>query len=82
VGTDRAAAASPDPTRGGRPGYDRRLVVDTILDVLRAGCAWRVVPHDLVPWWVAYRWFRAWRRMAAGTGSTTGCGIGSAPLPA
>jgi transposase len=49
-----------DPTRGGRPGYDRRLVVDTILYVLRAGCAWRMVPHDLAPWWVAYRWFRAW----------------------
>jgi transposase len=49
-----------DPTRGGRPGYDRRLVVDTILYVLRAGCAWRMVPHDLVPWWVAYRWFRTW----------------------
>lgn len=27
------------------PGYDRRLVVDTL--VLRAGCAWRMVPHDL-----------------------------------
>jgi transposase len=49
-----------DPTRGGRPGYDRRLVVDSILYVLRAGCAWRMVPHDLAPWWVAYRWFRAW----------------------
>src|SRR5215211_4027394 len=49
-----------DPTRGGRPGYDRRLVVDTILYVLRAGCAWRMAPHDLAPWWVAYRWFRAW----------------------
>lgn len=49
-----------DPTRGGRPGYDRRLVIDTILYVLRAGCAWRMVPHDLAPWWVAYRWFRAW----------------------
>jgi transposase len=49
-----------DLTRGGRPGYDRRLVVDTILYVLRAGCAWRMAPHDLVPWWVAYRWFRAW----------------------
>jgi transposase len=49
-----------DPTRGGRPGYDRRLVVDTILYVLRAGCAWRMVPHDLAPWWVAYRWFRTW----------------------
>lgn len=49
-----------DPSVGGRPGYDRRLIVDTILYVLRAGCAWRMVPHDLAPWSTAYRWFRAW----------------------
>ncbi|WP_205660492.1 transposase, partial [Amycolatopsis antarctica] len=46
---------------GGRPRvHDRRLVVDTILYVLVSGCAWRMVPHDLVPWSVAYRWFREW----------------------
>ena len=51
----------PDPHLGGRPlKYDRRLVLDSILDVLVSGCAWRLVPHDLVPWDVAYRWFRAW----------------------
>jgi transposase len=50
-----------DPARGGRPmRYERRLVVDTILYVLRSGCAWRLVPRDLVPWDVAYRWFRLW----------------------
>jgi transposase len=50
-----------DPRRGGRPlVYDRRLVIDTILYVLRTGTAWRHVPHDLVPWDVAYRWFRCW----------------------
>ncbi|PWU51649.1 IS5 family transposase [Micromonospora sp. S4605] len=50
-----------DPRRGGRPlGYPRRLVIDTILYVLRTGCAWRHVPHDLAPWDVAYRWFRCW----------------------
>jgi transposase len=26
--------------------------------VLRTGCQWRQIPHDLVKWWVAYRWFR------------------------
>jgi transposase len=51
-----------DPARGGRPGYDRRLVIDTILYVLRAGCAWRMVPHDLAPWSVAYRWYPTWAR--------------------
>ena len=40
--------------------YDRRLILDTILYVLRTGCAWRLAPHDLAPWDAAYRWFRAW----------------------
>src|SRR3954470_12921361 len=51
----------PDPHLGGRRlKYDRRLVLDSILSVLVSGCAWRLVPHDLVPWNAAYRWFRAW----------------------
>ena len=50
-----------NPRHGGRPlKYDRRLVIDTILYVLRTGCAWRHVPHDLAPWDAAYRWFAAW----------------------
>ena len=50
-----------DPARGGRPlKYDHRLIIDTILYVLVAGCAWRLVPHDLAPWDAAYRWFRHW----------------------
>lgn len=50
-----------DPRRGGRPRkFSRRLVIDTVLYVLGTGCAWRLVPHDLVPWDAAYRWFRTW----------------------
>src|SRR3712207_332050 len=50
-----------NPRHGGRQlKYDRRLILDTILYVLRTGCAWRLVPHDLAPWDAAYRWFRAW----------------------
>jgi transposase len=50
-----------NPRHGGRPlKYDRRLILDTILFVLRTGCAWRHVPHDLAPWDAAYRWFTVW----------------------
>lgn len=50
-----------DPRKGGQPlKYGHRLVIDTILYVLVSGCAWRLVPHDLAPWDVAYRWFRHW----------------------
>jgi transposase len=51
----------PAPATRGRPRrYDLRLVIDTILYVLRTGCAWRLVPNDLAPWHVAYRCFRTW----------------------
>jgi transposase len=50
-----------DPRRGGRPRvYRDRPVLDAIFYVLRSGCQWRMIPHDLVPWWTAYRWYRAW----------------------
>ena len=50
-----------DPSRGGRPRvYGNRPVLDAIFYVLRSGCQWRMIPHDLVPWWTAYRWYRTW----------------------
>jgi transposase len=50
-----------DPRRGGRPRiHQNRPVLDAIFYVLRSGCQWRMIPHDLVPWWTAYRWYRTW----------------------
>lgn len=50
-----------DRARAGRPRvYQDRPVLDAIFYVLRSGCQWRMIPHDLVPWWTAYRWYRAW----------------------
>jgi transposase len=50
-----------DPRKGGQPRrYRDRSVLDAILFTLRSGCQWRMVPLDLVPWWVAYRWYRTW----------------------
>ena len=51
---------------GGRPAdYARREIVNAILYVLRTGCQWRAIPHDLPPWQLVYAYFRNWRR--AGT---------------
>jgi transposase len=50
-----------DRRKGGRPRiYQDRPVLDAIFYVLRSGCQWRMIPHDLVPWWAAYRWYRTW----------------------
>lgn len=51
-----------DPHAGGRPRtYGDRLILNTIFYVLRSGCQWRMVPHDLAPWGAAYRWYRTWQ---------------------
>ena len=53
----------PPPKPGGRPvKYPRREVVNAIRYVLRTGCAWRMLPHDLPPWRTAFHYFRTWRR--------------------
>ena len=35
-------------------------MVNGILYVLRAGCPWRMAPHDLPPWQTLYKYFRRW----------------------
>ena len=53
----------PPVKPGGRPAkYSRREVVDAIRYVLRTGCAWRLLPHDLPPWQLVYHYFGVWRR--------------------
>ena len=51
----------PPAKPGGRPRtVDLREVVNGILYVLRSGCSWRMVPHDLPPWQTLYKYFRRW----------------------
>ena len=48
--------------KGGRPAtVDRREVVNAIFYHLRAGGAWRMLPHDLPNWNTVYGLFRDWR---------------------
>ena len=52
----------PAPLPGGRPPrHERREIVDAILYVLRTGCQWRALPHDLPPWGTVWWYFRRWR---------------------
>ena len=51
---------------GGHPRtVDMREVINGILYVLRSGCTWRMMPHDLPPWSTVWGYFRRWRK--AGT---------------
>ena len=52
----------PKPKIGGRPAeHERREILNAIAYVLRSGCAWRLMPHDLPPWSTVYDYFRQWR---------------------
>src|SRR5215467_5540299 len=42
--------------------YERREIVNAILYVLRSGCPWRLLPHDLPAWGTVYWYFRQRRR--------------------
>ena len=43
-------------------GYSLREVVNGIVYVLRNGCTWRAMPHDLPPWGTVWWYFREWRQ--------------------
>jgi putative transposase len=47
----------------GRPlVYARREIVNALLYVLRTGCAWRQLPHDLPPWQTVYWYLQRWQK--------------------
>ena len=51
----------PPAKPGGRPrSVDLREVLNGVLYVLRSGCPWRMLPHDLPPWQTVYKHFRRW----------------------
>jgi len=50
----------PARRKTGRPPADRRLLVDGILYLLRAGCAWRMLPRDFGPWSTVYSVYHRW----------------------
>ncbi|MFQ5436493.1 MAG: IS5 family transposase [Anaerolineae bacterium] len=53
----------PEPNKRGRPlEYSLREIINAILYILRAGCAWRMMPHDFPPWQTVYYHFRKWRK--------------------
>lgn len=50
----------PPAAPTGRPQTDRRLVVDAILWILRAGTPWRDLPEEFGPWETVYGCFNRW----------------------
>lgn len=60
---NQLAPLIPAAKPGGRPRkYDRREVLNAIFYLVRAGCAWRLLPHEFPCWKTVYDYFRNWRR--------------------
>ncbi len=52
----------PPAKPGGRPrSVDMREIVNAILYFNRAGCVWRLLPHDLPPWGTVHWFYRRFR---------------------
>ncbi len=52
-------------TRGRPRTWPMREILNAIFYIVRSGCAWRLMPHDLPPWQTVYGYYRRWRN--AGT---------------
>jgi putative transposase len=53
----------PPPAKTGRPReWTMREIMNAIFYVLRAGCAWRMLPKDFPPMTTVYGWFLRFRR--------------------
>lgn len=56
----------PAPKTQGRTGrpreYSYRDILNGIFYVLRTGCTWDMMPHDLPPWLTCQHYFSTWKR--------------------
>jgi putative transposase len=53
----------PAAGKTGRPRqHPLRAILNAIFYVLRTGCQWRAMPHELPHWKTAYHYFWHWRR--------------------
>jgi putative transposase len=64
---DHIKTLVPAPKSGkgkrGRPVEEEpRTRLNAIFYVVRAGCAWRLLPHDFGPWQTVYGYFRTWSK--------------------
>ena len=59
--TIRAHLPCRNSPRGRKRRHDLREILNAILYLDRAGCAWRLLPHEFPPWKTVYHYFRLWR---------------------
>jgi transposase len=58
----RALYRDTTKTRAHPRHYPLREITNAILYILKTGCQWRQLPHDLPPWQTVYDHFRRWQK--------------------
>lgn len=48
----------PKKKRGRNPLHSRREMMNALLYIVRTGCQWRMLPHDLPPWEAVYAFWQ------------------------
>jgi transposase len=52
----------PEKSGGRHRKYPMREVINAIQYIIRGGCAWRLMPHNLPHWRTVYEYFRGWKK--------------------
>jgi putative transposase len=52
----------PERPGGRHRKYPMREIINAIQYILRGGCAWRLMPHNLPHWRTVYEYFRCWKK--------------------
>jgi transposase len=53
----------PRARKAGRPEkYPKREILNGIFYLVRGGCPWRMLPHDLPPWRIVWHYFDHWKK--------------------
>ena len=54
----------PKPSPLGRPlKWETRSIINAIFYIVKSGCQWRMLPHQMPPWQTVYSHFRKWKAL-------------------
>ena len=85
---DKLLPYLPEPSPIGRPPkWEMRSIINAIFYIVKSGCQWRMLPHQMPPWQTVYSHFRKWKTLGTwvmihqALHEQIRCDIGKAPSP-
>ena len=78
----------PKPSSLGRPlKWEMRSIINAMFYIVKSGCQWRMLPHQMPPWQTVYSHFRKWKidgtwfMIHQALHNQTRCDVGKIPSP-